>query len=177
MLFRQGGVAATTLVAIACGVLGCGEAPEAASRPLGLRDREGLDHQVERTVRKSPESADQKRLEAYLANHRGRPLQWKVAGRPSGSRVTITQDVGICASPLSRNPADLPHIKGVQRTETARAVILTLLVVWPDDPNPCPRLGMPLYSAVRIPGGIKGRPLYDGSQSPPVKRWPGSRSE
>lgn len=104
---------------------------------------------------------------------RARPTPWVVLGRPRGNRVRIGRNVGWCPE---RGRATRPRITGVQQVNQRRSVVLTALMVQ-HRMGHCAAVESLVERLVHIRGGLRGRPLYDGSQSPPVRRWPRKERE
>jgi hypothetical protein len=100
----------------------------------------------------------------------GKPSAWVVYGRPKGGRVTIGRQIGWC--PPNGEARDLPRFDRVRQVSTPNAVILTAFLV--NRPSSrCLGVVRTVRRSVRIRGGgLHGRRLLDGSQFPPVQRWP-----
>jgi len=101
-------------------------------------------------------------------NNKAHPTPWVVVGVPGEKSVRIRRTLGWCP-----NPANLglrPRIVGVRQVDKPSAVILTPYLVHKSQPS-C-LVVTPVEYVVHIRNGLQGRPLYDGSQSPPVRRWP-----
>ena len=158
----------------AAGVLGCGgsalDSTATTSAPKAHAHRAVLTPE-ERTRRR----VYGKRLRAYLSTHHGRPMQWMLARAPGERTIWIEQSAGFCSSPLSWDPANLPQVKGIRQETTRKRVVLTFFVIRAPFPQSgsCAGLETMLHASVHVRGGLRGRPIYDGSQVPPVKRWPG----
>jgi hypothetical protein len=90
-----------------------------------------------------------------------------VVGRPHGNRVTIGRSVEWC--PINGEARGLPRFSGVKQVDTDKAVTLTAYLV--ARPANC-LVERFVRRTVRIRGGLGGRSLFDGSRSPPVRRWP-----
>jgi hypothetical protein len=152
----------------ALALLGCGKDKgdeRAAGKP---QDRtQSSNYRKARSVPTGPRDKSVK-----LREQQGKPIQWRVMEPPTETTVTIGNDVGWC--PGSHR---VPRISGVRQVDTANAVILTAYFAGrPPHPKPgmnsCAGVETRIFSVVHIRGGLDGRPLYDGSQSPPKKRWP-----
>lgn len=94
------------------------------------------------------------------------PVQWKVLGTPNRTTVSIGNWVGWCPG-----SGPLPKIKGVRQVDHPHFVTLTAFLI-NHPPKNCPGVETGADYLVHIRGGLRGRALYDGSQSPPKKRWP-----
>jgi hypothetical protein len=101
---------------------------------------------------------------------KGKPVQWHILEAPTESTVSIGSYVGYC-----RGAGRVPRISGVRQIDRPKAVIL--IAYFAGRPphisgfNNC--LGTLIGTTVHIRGGLRDRPLYDGSQSPPkLKHWP-----
>lgn len=98
----------------------------------------------------------------------GHPTHWFVLGRPTGNRVRIGRNVGWCPE---KGKATRPRITGVKQADHRRAVVLTAFMARRRMGN-CAAVEILVERVIHIRGGLRGRSLYDGSQSPPVRRWP-----
>lgn len=103
----------------------------------------------------------------------GKPIRWRVLGTPGPKRVRIGVTVGWC--PEASRPR--PKIQRVRQVGRPNAVILTAFLIHPAPKSPpgqpsCPGVELPLEYLVTFHNDRNGRPLYDGSVSPPQKRWP-----
>lgn len=157
----------------AVGGLGCGgSVPDSAA--TGANPRAHVHRAVPSPEGGTSRHVYHRRMRAYISAHHGQPMQWKLARPPHRDEVWIAQRAGFCGSPLSEDPADFPQVKGVRQEVSSKKIVLTFFVIAAPFPksDSCAGLGTMLYAAVRVRGGLRGRPLYDGSQSPPVKRWP-----
>jgi hypothetical protein len=100
---------------------------------------------------------------------RSKPVRWSVVGRPGPRQVMISSTVGWC--PGGAGPK--PRIQRVRQVDRPHAVVLTVLLVHGvpkgDD---CPGVELPIQVLVRFKQRRNGRPLFDGSVSPPARRWP-----
>jgi hypothetical protein len=114
---------------------------------------------------------------ASLTTHRqgvrGRPVRWTVLGRPGSKRVTIGSTVGWC--PGATRPK--PRIRRVRQVDRGRAVILTAFLAHPAPQSAsgaasCPGVELALEYVVTFHRLRNGRALYDGSTTPPSRRWP-----
>lgn len=97
-----------------------------------------------------------------------RPMTWHVLGRANGSRVRIGRNVEWCPESGS---ATRPRITGVKQVDRRHSVVLTAFIARRPVRN-CGAVEILVERLVHIRGGLHGRPLYDGSKSPPVRRWP-----
>lgn len=100
----------------------------------------------------------------------GMPVQWHILEPPTESTVSIGSDVAYCPG-----SGRVPRISGVKQINRPGAVILTAYFAGrpPHFSGTEACLGAQIGTRVHIRGGLRGRPLYDGSQSPPKrKRWP-----
>ena len=171
------GWTASVFLAVAMGGFGCGgsETDVATTNTAHKRPDKAESRSVASRASQLREQAQEKRLKAYLSKRHGRPLQWELAGPPKGSEVTIQQFVGLCVNPPV-DPVDVPQVKEVRQVGKPKAVILTLIIVRPKRPMGC-LIATLVGATVHIRGGLRGRPIYDGSQSPPEKRWPRSKHD
>jgi hypothetical protein len=97
-----------------------------------------------------------------------RTVQWVVLGHPRKGRVRIGNNFGWCPD-TSRAAA--PRIIGVKQTNRQDRVTLTAYLA-SGDTSHCVGVEAFVERVVHIRGGLRGRALFDGSQSPPVRRWP-----
>jgi hypothetical protein len=96
------------------------------------------------------------------------PRAWFVLGRPRGDRVRIGTNVEWCPEGGS---ATRPRITGVQQVDRRRSVVLTAFLARRSVGH-CGAVEILVEHLVHIRGGLRGRSLFDGSQSPPARRWP-----
>jgi hypothetical protein len=111
-------------------------------------------------------------MQGPAAGQGGKPVQWQALDPPSETEVRIGNNVGWCPG-----FGPFPRISGVRQVSTPKAVILTAYFVNPPPRSKpgrpaCPGVEALIERVVHIRGGLGDRPLYDGSQSPPKKRWP-----
>lgn len=95
-------------------------------------------------------------------------IQWVVRGIPSNTVVRIGSTVTWCPSPTDL--AARPRIIGVHQVDRRNAVLLTAYVA--SEYQPRCLVAVPVEHTVHVRGGLGGRPLYDGSKLPPIRRWP-----
>lgn len=98
-----------------------------------------------------------------------RPVRWKIAGEPLGHKVRVVSEVGHCAG------TERPRIATIHIVEHPRASVITSMLKVPSRNKRgegCAGVGVALYRTVELEGRINGRVLYDGSVSPPKRRWP-----
>lgn len=95
-------------------------------------------------------------------------IGWRVLGRPGGRTVRIGSIVGWCPDKAGKTR---PHIAGVEQTDGSHAVTLTAYVQRVPLQH-CLGVDTPVEHVVHIRHGLHGRALYDGSRSPPLRRWP-----
>lgn len=140
-------------------VLGCGGSRD--EKPNRSGESQGRQAQDEKGLAPVHGSRSQ------TGGQKGVPVQWRVLEKPTGTRVTIGNDVGYCTGSHR-----VPRISGVRQIDSSQAVTLTAYFAG-RPPRGC-KAGVEtrISYVVHIRGGLNGRPLYDGSQSPPVKRWP-----
>lgn len=98
---------------------------------------------------------------------------WKLAYPPGGSMVRIGVSVRYCVGEPK------PRITEVRVRERKGAVVLTVFVSnvrEPEKGRACAGLRLGFGKTVELSKGLGTRALYDGSTSPPRKRWPLPRS-
>ena len=93
---------------------------------------------------------------------------WTVLGQPSEYVVRVGRMVRWCTD---LGLASRPRISGLKQIDRTRAVILTAYLAQ-RNPSACPSVETPVEYVVHIRHGLRGRSLYDGSKSPPIRRWP-----
>lgn len=98
-----------------------------------------------------------------------RPIEWHLINSPEGATVRIGNPIDWCYG------APKPRISEVRIREGNRAVILTALLAnfqKPDKQGACAGVEMGVVKTVELSEDLGDRALYDGSASPPAKRWP-----
>lgn len=107
-----------------------------------------------------------------FVHHEGRTatrvVQWVVRGEPSENSVRIGNTFGWCPG-LGQKVA--PRITGVRQVGRPHSVVLTAYLSSGSTAH-CAGVEASVERQVRIRGGLDGRALLDGSQSPPITRWP-----
>lgn len=99
----------------------------------------------------------------------GRPVAWIVVSHPEENRFRIkTPLLGWCPAV----PHSQPRIAGVREVDRRRAVILTAYLVNGRPPLGCGEVAYKAEFVVNLRARRSGLPLYDGSEQPPVRRWP-----
>jgi hypothetical protein len=98
----------------------------------------------------------------------GRPVQFRVMEVDGSQRIRIRSgQFGWCPDiPHSR-----PRITGVRENDLTGRVRLTVYLVGGPIPG-CAEVSVIAEKIVWLRQPRKGRPIYDGSQSPSVQRWP-----
>lgn len=101
---------------------------------------------------------------------RTRSVRWGLVSPPSGRKLRIYSDVGWCVS------TPKPRFSQIDVASREEVVILTAFVV-AHEPSTrqsvCAGVEYAVVKTVVLPSKLGDRPLYDGSVSPPKKRWPG----
>lgn len=107
-------------------------------------------------------------VQADAAPPKGRPIQWKIIREPREQTVRmLSVSIGWCPDIFKRRP----KISGVREVDLTHAIVLTAYLL--NRPRPgCAEVATEAFYVVRLRQNLRGRPLYDGSQSPPKKRWP-----
>ena len=102
-------------------------------------------------------------------------MRWYLAYSPSERTIRIARAVGYCVG------APKPWIGKVRTRERDRAVIVTAFLDMKRASaakNPtCAGVELNVEKTVQLPSDLDGRALYDGSTSPPKKRWTRSGKE
>jgi hypothetical protein len=101
------------------------------------------------------------------AMNRGRVVKWYVIRPPKNDYVRI----GTTAQWCPGNGEPRPVIDSVLERDTPRAVILTARLAYQAG-KLCASVNLPVEHVVLLKRRLSSRPLYDGSQRPPVRRWP-----
>lgn len=103
------------------------------------------------------------------SSKRERPVSWHLARAPEGRVIHIFNSTGWCSG------APRPYIARVKTRETRTRVVLTLILANPPrKKGVCAGVGFGVVRAVRLRSPLGRRVLFDGSQSPPMRRWPHS---
>ena len=97
-----------------------------------------------------------------------RPVQWVVWRRLGESTFRIGNRFGWCSNPQGTGA---PRIVGVRQIDRPDRVTLTAYLASGNNSD-CLGVEAQVERVVHIHGGLRGRPVFDGSQSPPVRRWP-----
>jgi hypothetical protein len=141
--------------ALWCGVavLGCGNQGSDATR-----------------VQSSANPAE-KKIEATTLGRqeyvRGREVSLRVFGVENGRRVRVrTPDLVVCPGIHA-----WPHITGVREVDRPRGIVLTVYVKGGPTPG-CAGVMTSDEEDVWLRATPNGRPIYDGSKSPSLRRWP-----
>lgn len=168
-------VAAACLLLLPWGALGC-DSGSRGDEKGGLVREQGKeqDHRPGGTGRRGHSLPFERQLEdEFLEDRHGRPFKFLSAQPIGRDQVRILGAIGACRVAPHSVPGAVPEIKRVRQFHTRKAIVLTPIIVRPKSKSSaCLGFVSPLRYTVRIPGGLRGRPIYDGSQSPPVKRWP-----
>jgi hypothetical protein len=127
---------------------------------------------VASTVRQASISQHGQGHSTASGGERGRAIGWKLSGAPGSDRyVHIVSVVGYCGAGRK------PRLRSVGISERRRAVVLTARVVPSrQGSGGCAPLGVILERTVRLRRPLGGRALFDGSTSPPRRRWPWRKS-
>lgn len=96
---------------------------------------------------------------------------WALTRPPHKRTVEIASTVSWCTS------FPRPSIRRVARLEGPRAVVLTAIVGFPKPSAPgeqgdCLGVQLRVQAVVHLDHVLGDRPIYDGSHSPAVRRWP-----
>lgn len=97
-----------------------------------------------------------------------RPVQWIVWGPIGENGFRIGNHLPWCPNAHGTNG---PRIVGVHQIDRPKRVTLIAYLV-SGKTEGCLGVEAQVEHVVHIRGGLRGRPLFDGSQSPPVRRWP-----
>jgi hypothetical protein len=98
---------------------------------------------------------------------RGRPVKWIVLDVPKGRRVRIGSSSSWCPD----IPHSMPRFTGVHESDLDDRIVLTAYLS--DRPKPgCLAVAVRPETVVWLRQDRLGRRIYDGSQSPPLQRWP-----
>lgn len=103
-----------------------------------------------------------------------RAAPWSVTQIRDRDMVVLSVLVGYCAGERA------PVVDRAQVDEGSRSTRITVFVEYPlpdRKVESCPDIGLGLPKTVELDQPIEGRALYDGSRSPPHKRWPLGRSQ
>lgn len=97
-----------------------------------------------------------------------RSVQWVVWRRLGENTFRIGNMFGWCPNPQGRGA---PRIVGVRQIDKPDRVTLMAYLTSGNNSD-CLGVEAQVERVVHIRGGLRGRPLFDGSQSPPARRWP-----
>lgn len=113
------------------------------------------------------DARDKPQVPGQTAKQRGgRPVAWRLLNA-RGRTVVIGKVLGYCYG------APKPRVGRVQVDESAEAVVLTMLLENPPrkkNGRACLGRELSLGETVRLEANINGRPIFDGSTSPPTRR-------
>lgn len=99
------------------------------------------------------------------------PVRWKVLKVLGKRKIRIGRYIGWCPGPDSENLNPTPKIQRVRQVERRRRVIITAFLVHRAQKN-CAGVETLVSYVVTLRHKLGRRSLYDGSVSPPAKRWP-----
>lgn len=113
------------------------------------------------------------RITEVPARHRisGSPVRWRVLSILGSRRVKIGRYLGWCPGSDKDNLRPRPKIQRVRQVERARKLILTAFLIHRARRG-CLGVETLVDYVVTLRHKLDGRSLYDGSVSPPAKRWP-----
>lgn len=119
---------------------------------------------------------DEKRViaEKQSKSHRREgesPVRWKVLKVLGQRKIRIGRYIGWCPGPDPENLNPTPKIRRVRQVERRRKVIITAFLVHRAQKN-CAGVETLVAYVVALRHKLGKRSLYDGSVSPPAKRWP-----
>lgn len=98
----------------------------------------------------------------------GRPVKWTVLGTPEEHAVRIgTGFLSWCVG----SPRLKPKIVAVHERRRRDGTVFTVYVVGGYRPG-CAEVAVRPEVVIRLNQPLEARKLYDGSESPPIKRWP-----
>lgn len=96
-----------------------------------------------------------------------RPISWHLEVAPKGRKIHIFNAIGWCYG------APKPYIASVGIDERRGQVVLTaLLANPPSKKGTCADLSMSVDKVVKLGHPLDHRSLFDGSRTPPIRRWP-----
>lgn len=111
-------------------------------------------------------SEDVQMREVDQRHVRPSPVAWRVLNA-RGKTVVLGKEVGYC------HRAPKPRVARVKGDEGPKEVVLTMVLENPPrKQTTCMGLELSFSEIVRLEANIDGRPIYDGSTSPPSRRWP-----
>lgn len=116
--------------------------------------------------------------EQAASGHRERetPMRWRVLSPPWSRKVRIGRTVAWCPGPDKDHLNPPPAIQRVRKVERGRRVILTAFLIHRATRG-CLAVATQVERVVTLRHRLDGWSLYDGSVSPPVKRWPKRKCE
>jgi hypothetical protein len=143
---------------------GCGKAASPPSANLSAGDTRS-----DRAKRRGGEHQKHREPNVVATKpSRGQPVQWKLLSEPKNGVLRI--GVGFVRW-CPEIPDSEPRIVAVKEKDKKKAILLTAYLVNPS-PRGCAEVAYIAERVVRLRTSLNGRPIYDGSQSPPAKRWP-----
>lgn len=150
-------------VAICLGIIGCVSCGASAGQEKA-DSAPSAEHQMVRS-RRNQEKPNT--LPPHAKAPEGRPIQWRVDESVDVRRVPIWGKAGWC--PDIKN--SFPKITGVREVDRPHAIILTAYITNNLVPG-CAAVEALWSKNVILRQPLRERSLYDGIQSPPIKRWP-----
>lgn len=98
----------------------------------------------------------------------GRPVQWVLLGTPQGRQLRIrTGFLSYCVE----IPRSKPRITAVRERLRRDGIVLTAYVVGGYQPG-CAAVVVRPEAVVNMKQPLGDEQLFDGSKTPPIKRWP-----
>lgn len=97
------------------------------------------------------------------------PARWHLMRPPAGRTIKIASTIAYCGGKPK------PRIAHIRVHESRQAVTLTVFRSKPSTQSSnggCVGLELGLTKTVTLSSRLRGRAIYDGSVSPPLKRWP-----
>jgi hypothetical protein len=148
---------------------GCGEATPVVTTESDQAKAELGERKSERQARKG--GTPRKPNVVVVPPDRGHPIKWKILSKPRHGIVRI----GVGFVPWCPEiPNSKPRINAVKEVDKPGAVLLTAYFINPTERG-CAEVAYIAERAVKLRTQLRGRPIYDASQSPPVRRWPADR--
>jgi hypothetical protein len=109
---------------------------------------------------------------ALPRRHRNRGF-WKMAPGPRARTIVIRAEPG-WAPRLGKDgsPIHKPRIGPVAISERRHRIVVSSHLINPPPHGACACVVMPISRVISLRRQLRGRAIYDGTVSPPPRRWP-----
>jgi hypothetical protein len=107
----------------------------------------------------------------YVEPESVRPISWSLGSIEGPRRLTIGISTGYCVGKPK------PRVDRIEREWHRRSLVLTVFIRYPEvhwgKHEGCGGVGLGMSMAVGLGRPLSHRAIYDGSSSPPKRRYPG----